>query len=321
MNIKTVKKYQYSDLDFLNGINIYSGKFYTGFIDYIFNDESRDRKIKTAVWYPTMDTPCEILYRDIFPGNVSIEAQIVNLQFPVIIISHGSEGHRFNQYYLAEFMASKGYIVAAVEHPGDNALDNYFSKSIENIWNRPQDISFVINSLFNTNLSNFIDESSIAFAGHSFGGCTGLLLAGAVPNYKKLQNYFSNIKYSSYDRLKEKTLKDPRIKCYFLMAPALSTIFSKITLKKINTPIALIVSDKDEFLQIDNQYYMAQLYSLEKLINFKNAGHYVYLMNCPESIISLGGMACIDIGITREKIHPFIKWHMLQFLSEKFNYV
>ena len=45
--------------------------------------------------------------------------------FPLIVYSHGSSGQRFISAYLTEALAARGYVVVAVDHTGDTAVDQF----------------------------------------------------------------------------------------------------------------------------------------------------------------------------------------------------
>ncbi|MDN4524027.1 alpha/beta hydrolase family protein [Fictibacillus fluitans] len=123
-----------------------------------------------------------------------LKAKPASGQFPVVLFSHGFPASRFNYTYLAEEMASHGYVVVAMEHTyhslittlGDGRAAslvktpspvqlNAWDKIIDNIWSR--DTSFILDQLekvqagtIQTPLKEKLDLTRIAVAGHSFGG-------------------------------------------------------------------------------------------------------------------------------------------------------
>ena len=46
-------------------------------------------------------------------------AEPLDGRYPLVVFSHGSGGVRFQSYFLAEWLASHGYLVAAPDHAGD----------------------------------------------------------------------------------------------------------------------------------------------------------------------------------------------------------
>jgi predicted dienelactone hydrolase len=96
-----------------------------------------------------------------------------------VLLSHGSGGDPSNLAWLAETLATHGYVVAAVDHAGDRLGDS----SVEGrfaVWRRPAEVTRVLSSLLaDPALGPRIDRHRIAAAGHSSGGTTVLELAGA----------------------------------------------------------------------------------------------------------------------------------------------
>ncbi len=117
--------------------------------------------------------------------------------WPVVVFSHGLGGSRDGFGYLAKHWASHGYLVVHPQHLGsDSSLWQDVPKPVgwwnmwraarepQNLLNRPQDVSFVIDRLQELNrggpLSGRLDLGRLAVAGHSFGALTSLLIAGQV---------------------------------------------------------------------------------------------------------------------------------------------
>ncbi|MFB0980356.1 MAG: acetylhydrolase, partial [Alteromonadaceae bacterium] len=88
---------------------------------------SEDRKLTVEVWYPSNGNIKNIKtsYEDETRSGIkfSIQADAFRdapvyiaesgSKFPLVVISHGYTGYRTIMYYLAEHLASNGYVVAA----------------------------------------------------------------------------------------------------------------------------------------------------------------------------------------------------------------
>ena len=142
------------------------------FEDVTFEDKSRktdatgdykgasSRSLVTRIWYPKGEAK---------PG-------------PLLIYSHGFMSSREGGSYIAEHLASHGWVVAAPDFP----LTNYDAPGpqvAEDVVNQPEDVSFVIDNVLaraasqNDVLYGRIDAERIAKAGMSLGGMTTALAA------------------------------------------------------------------------------------------------------------------------------------------------
>jgi predicted dienelactone hydrolase len=130
-----------------------------------------------------------------FHGHARPGAVMMPGEHPLILISHGTGGHRFNQFYLSEFLAAHGYIVIAVQHPGNCTGDNSDALLLKNLWNRPKDVSFVVDqALKEPGLAEHISRNRIGVIGHSLGGYTALTLIGAKPVIGKLDKFCTSFR-------------------------------------------------------------------------------------------------------------------------------
>ncbi|PYO09275.1 MAG: hypothetical protein DMD75_16240 [Candidatus Rokuibacteriota bacterium] len=99
---------------------------------------------------------------------------------PLIVLSHGTGGGAATMAWLAETLASNGYIVAAVNNHGNTAAEpSYQLHGFMLWWERARDISVLIDRLVADPQSGaHIDRSRIGVAGFSLGGYTALAMVG-----------------------------------------------------------------------------------------------------------------------------------------------
>ena len=62
-------------------------------------------------------------------------------KFPLVALSHGTGGSAMQMAWLGTYLASRGYIVVAVNHPGNNAVTGYTTEGFVEGWERAKDIS------------------------------------------------------------------------------------------------------------------------------------------------------------------------------------
>ncbi|MFV8816748.1 alpha/beta hydrolase family protein [Haliea sp. E17] len=99
---------------------------------------------------------------------------------PLVVHSHGFTSTHIEALYLARFLASHGYTVAAVDYP----LTSYGTPGeplVTDVVNQPGDVSFLIDTLLQRSASEgdtlfaSIDPRRIALSGISLGGLTTTL--------------------------------------------------------------------------------------------------------------------------------------------------
>ena len=215
-----------------------SGGYSVGTKIFEWTDESRDewftedkddkRRIVVQIWYPSEDTNAapvpylvsadkwlpalsdileipQFLFnhlRDI--GTHSVLDAPVNKKVestPLVLFSHGIWGMRFQNTAQFEALASRGYIVASVDHAYDASLTLFKDGTIadfrsgyegelseEEFWalrnpqlqTRVSDIRFMIDTIGVKNLKgaevwSVVDMERIGVFGHSYGGATSLI--------------------------------------------------------------------------------------------------------------------------------------------------
>src|SRR5215831_4732340 len=102
-------------------------------------------------------------------------------RFPLIVLSHGTGGSALMMAWLGTELAAHGYIAAAVNHPGNNALEPYTTQGFLLWWERAKDLSNVIDQMLaDKTFASHIDSKRIGAAGFSLGGYTMIEIAGGI---------------------------------------------------------------------------------------------------------------------------------------------
>lgn len=129
-----------------------------------------------------------------------------NTSGPLIILSHGFGSDRRFLTYLAHHLASHGFTVASLEHPGSNynwingiALGGNPGTLLpaSEFIDRPKDVSFVLDQLEKINqeygrLRGKLNTRQVSIIGHSLGGYTALALAGGEVNLEEVKQFCKN---------------------------------------------------------------------------------------------------------------------------------
>ncbi len=149
-----------------------------------------DRAITVEVWYPAADdtlpgTTYSTVLRDgltatTLTGRAARDAApFPGETFPFVILSHGYPGNRFLLSHLGENLASKGYVVASIDHPDSTYSDlGAFGSTLVN---RPLDQRFVLDSFaaLDSDIGAIADTDRTGVVGYSMGGYGALIFGGA----------------------------------------------------------------------------------------------------------------------------------------------
>ncbi|MEM1113524.1 MAG: hypothetical protein AAGI11_16535 [Pseudomonadota bacterium] len=115
-------------------------------------------------------------------GRVWHPADKAEGPFPLVVYSHGFTSFHEGGKYIAEHLASLGYIVVAVDYPLTN-MNAPGGPLVQDVVNQPGDVSFLIDSLIVQSataghpLEGMVDAERIGATGISLGGMTTTLAA------------------------------------------------------------------------------------------------------------------------------------------------
>ncbi|MEL7358549.1 MAG: alpha/beta fold hydrolase [Cyanobacteria bacterium J06560_6] len=191
---------------------------------------------------------------------------------PVVIISHGLAGDRKGFSTVSQHLASHGYAVVALDHPGSNTTRLFdLLQGIEQevsdpreFSDRPKDVTFLLDDLTRMNesgaLANRLDLSKVGIIGHSFGGYTALALSGARLDYDNLQANCDSDAFifnaANPSMILQCTalldsgqftedLRDERIQAVIALNPVTSSLFGREGFSQIEVPSLLIAGSAD----------------------------------------------------------------------------
>lgn len=162
----------------------------TGMVE--LNIAHETRPLEGFLWYPTEAVEGSVRAH----GNqvweairVIPHAEPAGGLRPLVVLSHGMYGNARNQAWLAAELTAAGYIVAAIDHPGTSTFLRDPDDARE-LWERPQDITRTIDHLLAEDvLGTQVDPERIYMAGHSLGGLTAVMLAGARYDPERIDGF------------------------------------------------------------------------------------------------------------------------------------
>jgi len=212
-------------------------------------------------------------------------------KFPLVIVSHGYTGSRYIMSYLAEHLASQGFVVVAIDHKESTFSDAAGFPST--LLNRAQDVLFVLQAASQDAwMAGWLDANQTALVGYSMGGYGVLNAAGAgyAPGFVKLFGGLTGgnqalAKRSWADSAFAQTI-DPRIKAVVAFAPwgMERGAWDTESLGKVKVPVLLVAGDKDDISGWDKgvKAVYEGLPSASMLV-YENARHNV-APNAPQPI-------------------------------------
>lgn len=222
-----------------------------------------------AVTTRALELPFRSVDATLFLPQSRSLAQPLPPDIPVIVISHGLGDERKSYNYLGNFLASRGFAVATLDHPGSNSrqieqlLSGLSPDVINNreFLNRPADVSALLDEIqrFSINSLEYrwrLNTQNVGIIGQSFGGYTALALAGATfdrdvleetcepqPIYLNpsllLQCQATNVAIDS------PPLADDRVKAIFVVNPVGSGIFGPSGFGEIEIPVMMMAATGD----------------------------------------------------------------------------
>lgn len=317
--------------------------------------EAKNHALLTTVWYPAVATareepqwiggPRDPLAR---AGEAAPDASPAPAprHFPLIVISHGTGGAALAMAWLGVRLASHGYIAAAVNHPGNNALEPYTVQGFTLFWLRAEDLSQVIDGMLaDPEFGPRIDSRRIGAAGFSLGGYTMIEIAGgrtspaifhfcskhshsrkcaAPPEFptlvtRALKLLKADAGYRAAIRGASRSYRDPRVRAVFAIAPANGAVFLPDSLKAISIPVEIVAGSADTVEPVrGNAEYLAAHIPGSRLVLFPGAEHYTFWGVCTRmGRRALPSRLCTDPpGIDRQRIHERAAEMAVTFFSK-----
>lgn len=307
----------------------------------------------TSLWYPATSA-ASVSEHDIGPpgspffrlGAWADGARPAAGRFPLIALSHGTGGSAQIMAWLARGLASRGYVVAAVNHPGNNALEAYTAEGFLLWWERARDLTTVIDLLrHDTEFGRTIDPTRIGAAGFSLGGYTVIEIAGArtdpalfrtfcrsaqaegcvdPPEFPNLFARWADLEatnraFQQAVSQAGRSYRDSRVRSVFAIAPALGPAFIPDSLRRLAIPVAIVAGIEDRIVPIaSNAQRLAKLIPRASLMLLPDGvGHYTFLAICTEAGRRMQPTLCTDAsGIDRDRIHQRTIDGAIQFFDE-----
>jgi predicted dienelactone hydrolase len=260
-----------------------------------------NRPITLEVWYPAQssaagDTALRAILRDgktqaALQGRAVRDATpAAGAAFPLIIVSHGFPGNRFLLAPIAENIASKGYVVASIDHT-DSTYDAIGARSFAStLVNRPLDQRFALNAMAKlakdstSFLFGRVDTDKSAVIGYSMGGYGALITAGAGVTQKAVDSEVAPVVVPHgllgvhlASSASQQAFFDQRIKTIVAIAPwgHIRGVFDAQTMSSIKVPALWLAGSADDVSGYDSirATWQGATGVDRTLLTFENANH------------------------------------------------
>ena len=287
------------------------------------------RPSKIMIWYPQGECPSHT-------SKLCLTKEAVTSK--VVVFSHGAMGSAGNYSWLGEGLATAGFIVVGVNHFGESAV---YEKGTQNprtgalIWQRAQDVSALLTKLDGAKLfQREVNWNNVVAMGHSAGGQTAALLAGARFDLRRLAPYCASDSAKedlscNYSRNSENaperfvamfnaSYQDGRVKAIVLLDPAQGSALQPESAASVAVPSLVIGSFHNDFLPWRNhgERYAASLPKAQIILLGGQEGHFVFLTPCQHDTQVMGVSLCNDRpGVDRVAVQRDLVKGIVEFVQ------
>lgn len=288
--------------------------------------------LQGAVW-----SPCATAAGEISLGPYRLQGvqncPMKGSHLPLVVLSHGYGGSFLGHHDTAEALADAGFVVAAINHSDDNyQLRGGPWDSIVALATRSTDIQRLVDHMLRSwGAQGQIDSGKIGFYGFSRGGYTGLVLAGAQPDFRRLPPRpaspcstapegpaCAQMRQRFSALLAAPLAHDRRIQAAVIVDP-FNVVFEGGGLSQVNIPIQLWASTDggdgvtpDGVAAVRRQLPQPPDWQLAA-----QTGHYSFLAPCSAAQHSAHADICTDRpGFDRAAFHADLNAKVVAFLKQ-----
>ncbi|TCU71449.1 putative dienelactone hydrolase [Bradyrhizobium sp. R2.2-H] len=265
-----------------------------------------DPALSGAIWYPCAAEPTHVAL-----GRLSVSADfdlkgvkdcsVTGAKLALVIYSHGRGGFFGQQHDTAEALADAGFIVAAINHPGDTFSDSSRRDTLSVWGSRPADIVRLLDFLLNDWKDRaVIDPAKVGFVGFSLGGATGLVLMGTKPDFARVASLCKETTGVCAQLHNGETppepIRDARIRAAVIVDPAPATL-TRENLALVKVPFQFWRSQFGGPGVGDGSGNARVSEGLpgKPDIHVVPAGHYAFLAPCSADLAAAVPRICTDV--------------------------
>ena len=279
-------------------------------------NDDRKPQVKVTVWYPAAGGS-EEKSLDLGPAAQPlffVGAAAPNAAFaddrrrPVILFAHGFGGSARMMAWFTTVLAQQGYVVIAVDNPGNNNFGKPTLPGAVLLWDLPGDLEAALEAAkADPVIGQHLDLRRLGVAGFATGGLTALEAAGARFDLGRLREFCAAHPDDGVCRPQPEfpvtaeqaaaALAAPDlageaaqagddhsirgVKAVFAMAPAFVQALDPASLTAMTTPVSIILGDADPVASPHtNGGVAARVIPRAQLKALPGVGHYDFLSTC-----------------------------------------
>lgn len=282
-------------------------------------DAGHSDRLAITVWYPAVDGVQEVPLdigppgKPLFlPGHAAPDAPFAAGRYPVVLLSHGFGGTARMMGWFGTALARRGYVVVAVDHPGNNGRGDITLAGAALWWERAEDLKAAWRAVQDdATVSTHLDTHRLGVAGFSAGGFTALVAGGArvdVPRFVAFcdkhpddgvcrpQMEAPQLAQVDRHRLADDPVLGPQlpnagndhsipgVKAVFAMAPAIVQGIDPASLARLRMPVGIVAGEIDDVAPpATNADVAASATPGARIDRLAGVGHYDFLADCTEA--------------------------------------
>ncbi len=279
-----------------------------------------------AIWSPCTEPLREMRLR-LATIVATRNCPVAGNRLPLIVMSHGSGGWFGAHRDTAAALADAGFVVAAIDHPGDNVADRSRVDTLSILSDRPTDIRRLTDFMLDVwSEAGRLDRRRIGFFGFSRGAYTGLVIAGgrldilgiaAVCSEGFVDGICTEIGRGRIPA--QQPAADPRFGAAVLADLEFGRTFTLEGLADVKMPIQLWASERggDGVLPEDNEAIFENLPTQPDYRVVPNSGHFAFIVPCSAEAAKVLPEICGDAGtFDRAAFHEEFNAAVVAFLCK-----
>ncbi|GGN88795.1 hypothetical protein GCM10010112_72650 [Actinoplanes lobatus] len=202
-----------------------------------FEDPERARPVRIHLWEP--DGPAT--------GDPA----------RLVLLSHGTGAAGQDLAWLAEPLARAGFLVAAVDHHGNNWVDGYLAPAFLRIWERPADLRHALDVIEAEHRIGWVAAAGFSAGGYASAALVGvrldpaslrLLAEGRVPEpampefptaFEWLRGAVTRETIGAFLAEAAADQSDDRVRAAYLICPGDGGMADEVSLRAVNRPVEI----------------------------------------------------------------------------------